>query len=48
MIDTNVKGMMYVTKAVLPYMTARKKGHIINMGSVAGKEVYKMARILCK
>src|SRR6478735_2252306 len=40
MLDTNVKGMMYVTKAVLPYMTARKKGQIINMGSVAGKEVY--------
>lgn len=47
MIDTNVKGMMYVTKAVLPYMTARKKGHIINMGSVAGKEVYKDGNGYC-
>ena len=47
MLDTNVKGMMYVTKAVLPYMTARKKGHIINMGSVAGKEVYKDGNIYC-
>jgi 3-hydroxy acid dehydrogenase/malonic semialdehyde reductase len=47
MLDTNVKGMMYVTKAVLPYMTARKKGHIINMGSVAGKEVYKDGNGYC-
>lgn len=47
MIDTNVKGIMYVTKAVLPYMTARKKGHIINMGSVAGKEVYKDGNGYC-
>jgi NADP-dependent 3-hydroxy acid dehydrogenase YdfG len=47
MIDTNVKGMMYVTKAVLPYMTGRKKGHIINMGSVAGKEVYKDGNGYC-
>lgn len=47
MLDTNVKGMMYVTKAVLPYMTARKQGHIINMGSVAGKEVYKDGNGYC-
>lgn len=40
MIDTNVKGLMYVTRAILPFMIARKKGHIINMGSVAAKEVY--------
>lgn len=47
MMDTNVKGMMYVTKAVLPFMTRRKKGHIINMGSVAGKEVYKDGNGYC-
>lgn len=47
MMDTNVKGMMYTTKAILPYMTARKKGHIINMGSVAGKEVYKDGNGYC-
>ncbi len=47
MIDTNVKGMMYVTKAVLPFMTKRKKGHIINMGSVAGKLVYKEGNGYC-
>lgn len=47
MIDTNVKGMMYVTKAILPYMTERKKGHIINIGSVAGKLVYKEGNGYC-
>ena len=40
MIDTNVKGLLYVTKAVIPYMITRKKGHIINIGSIAGKQVY--------
>jgi len=40
MIDTNVKGLMYITKAVVPVMIARKAGHIINMGSIAGKEAY--------
>lgn len=40
MIDTNLKGLLYVTKAVLPYMIPGKKGHIINIGSIAGKEVY--------
>lgn len=40
MIDTNLKGLLYVTKAVVPLMTARSKGHIINIGSIAGKEVY--------
>ncbi|MHA6249413.1 SDR family NAD(P)-dependent oxidoreductase [Pontibacter sp. CAU 1760] len=40
MIDINVKGLLYVTHAVLPLMRARKKGHIVNIGSIAGKEVY--------
>jgi 3-hydroxy acid dehydrogenase/malonic semialdehyde reductase len=40
MIDTNVKGLYYVTKAILPTMTERKQGHIINLGSTAAKEVY--------
>ena len=47
MMDTNVKGIMYVTKAVLPFMVPRKKGHIINMGSVAGKEIYKDGNGYC-
>jgi 3-hydroxy acid dehydrogenase/malonic semialdehyde reductase len=47
MIDTNVKGVMYVTKAVVPYMIERKQGHIINMGSIAGKEVYERGNGYC-
>lgn len=47
MIDTNVKGVMYVTKAVIPNMVARKQGHIINMGSIAGKEVYEKGNGYC-
>jgi 3-hydroxy acid dehydrogenase/malonic semialdehyde reductase len=47
MIDTNVKGLMYVTKAVLPLMISRKQGHIINIGSTAGKEVYKDGNGYC-
>jgi len=42
MIDTNVKGLMYITKAVLPVMKEKKCGHIINIGSIAGKEVYEL------
>jgi NADP-dependent 3-hydroxy acid dehydrogenase YdfG len=42
MIDTNVKGLMYITKAVVPVMVAKKSGHIINIGSIAGKEVYQL------
>ena len=40
MIDTNIKGLLYVTRAVVPGMVARGRGHIINIGSTAGKEVY--------
>ena len=47
MIDTNLKGLLYVSKAVLPFMTRNKKGHIINMGSVAGKEVYEKGNVYC-
>jgi 3-hydroxy acid dehydrogenase / malonic semialdehyde reductase len=42
MIDTNVKGLMYITKAVVPVMVTKKRGHIINIGSIAGKEVYQL------
>ncbi|HET8884843.1 MAG TPA: SDR family NAD(P)-dependent oxidoreductase [Salinimicrobium sp.] len=40
MIDMNVKGLLYVSKAIIPQMVERKEGHIINIGSIAGKEVY--------
>jgi NADP-dependent 3-hydroxy acid dehydrogenase YdfG len=42
MIDINVKGLLYVSKAIIPQMIERKSGHIINIGSIAGKEVYQM------
>ncbi|MBI1344101.1 MAG: SDR family NAD(P)-dependent oxidoreductase [Terrimonas sp.] len=47
MIDTNVKGLLYVSKAVIPFMQKNKKGHIINIGSTAGKEVYEKGNIYC-
>jgi 3-hydroxy acid dehydrogenase/malonic semialdehyde reductase len=47
MIDGNVKGLMYVTKAVLPSMVKEKKGQIINLGSIAGKEVYPNGSVYC-
>jgi 3-hydroxy acid dehydrogenase / malonic semialdehyde reductase len=47
MIDTNVKGLLYVSKAVLPLMINNKKGHIINIGSTAGVEVYKEGNVYC-
>ena len=47
MINTNIKGLLYVTKAVVPRMIERKRGHIINLGSVAGKEVYEKGNVYC-
>ncbi len=47
MLDINVKGLLYVTHAVLPLMIERKKGHIINIGSIAGKEVYANGNVYC-
>ncbi|MEM0938905.1 MAG: SDR family NAD(P)-dependent oxidoreductase [Bacteroidota bacterium] len=47
MIDSNVKGLLYVSKAVLPGMVARKKGHIINISSIAGLEVYPKGNVYC-
>lgn len=47
MIDINVKGLMYVTKAVLPKMIERKSGHIVNISSIAGKEVYMKGNAYC-
>ena len=47
MIDINVKGLLYVSKAVIPQMTERKSGHIINIGSTAAKEVYPNGNVYC-
>ena len=47
MIDGNVKGLMYVTKAILPQMVERKAGQIINLGSIAGLEVYPKGNVYC-
>lgn len=40
MIDTNIKGLLYISRAIAPIMVKRGKGHIVNIGSIAGKEVY--------
>lgn len=47
MIDTNVKGLLYVTKVVSSWMVLAKSGHIINIGSIAGKEVYPNGNVYC-
>ncbi|MEM5539028.1 MULTISPECIES: SDR family NAD(P)-dependent oxidoreductase [unclassified Olleya] len=47
MMDINVKGLLYVSKAIIPQMTARQSGHIINIGSSAGKEVYPKGNVYC-
>jgi 3-hydroxy acid dehydrogenase / malonic semialdehyde reductase len=47
MIDTNVKGLLYVSRAIIPFMIKYKKGHVINLGSVAGNEVYEKGNVYC-
>ncbi len=47
MIDTNVKGLLYVSKALIPFLKANKSGHIINIASIAGKEVYPDGNVYC-
>ena len=47
MIDINVKGLLYVSKAIIPQMKDRKSGHIINIGSTAAKEVYPNGNVYC-
>lgn len=47
MLNSNVHGLLYVSKAVLPFMVTHQKGHIVNMGSVAGKEVYEKGNVYC-
>lgn len=47
MIDTNVKGLLYVTREILPQMVKRNQGHIINIGSMAGYQVYSGGVVYC-
>jgi NADP-dependent 3-hydroxy acid dehydrogenase YdfG len=47
MIDINVKGLLYVTKAIVPQMVSRKAGHIVHVGSLAGKEAYPNGNVYC-
>ena len=47
MIDTNIKGLLYMTRAIAPHRVARRKGHIINLSSIAGKEIYPNGNVYC-
>lgn len=47
MIDTNIKGLLYITRAVAPLMIANNSGHIVNLASIAGKEVYPGGNVYC-
>tara|TARA_Y100000766_G_C18757444_1_gene531648 strand:- start:117 stop:866 length:750 start_codon:yes stop_codon:yes gene_type:complete len=47
MIDINIKGLLYVSRAIIPEMVEKKNGHIINIGSLAGREVYEKGNVYC-
>jgi len=47
MIDTNVKGLLYMSRSILPLMVERNSGHVVNIGSVAGRQVYPMGAVYC-
>jgi len=47
MIDTNIRGLLYVSRIIIPLMVKRKKGHIVNIGSIAGHEVYPGGNVYC-
>lgn len=47
MIDTNIKGLLYITRKVIPFMIEKSKGHIVNIGSIAGTQVYENGNVYC-
>lgn len=47
MIDTNVKGLLYISRQIIPWMVEKGEGHIVNIGSIAGKEVYPNGNVYC-
>lgn len=47
MIDTNIKGLLYVSKAIIPYFVRQGRGHILNIGSTAAKDVYPLGNVYC-
>ena len=47
MIDTNIKGVLYISKLIIPFLKKKESGHIINLGSIAGKEVYPSGNVYC-
>jgi 3-hydroxy acid dehydrogenase/malonic semialdehyde reductase len=47
MVDTNIKGLLYVTRAVTPLMVVRGEGHVFNIGSIAGKDAYESGNVYC-
>ncbi|MEI9934122.1 MAG: SDR family NAD(P)-dependent oxidoreductase [Ferruginibacter sp.] len=47
MLNTNVHGLLYVSKAILPFMIKQKKGHIVNISSTAAKDVYEKGNVYC-
>ncbi len=47
MIDTNIKGLLYISRLVMPVMKERRTGHIVNLSSIAGKEVYQRGNVYC-
>ncbi len=47
MIDTNVKGLLFISRQIMPYMVKNKRGHIVNIGSIAGRNVYSNGNVYC-